>query len=253
MTKTLLACIDNSAAAGPVLDAASAIAPLFGAVIEAVHVAEDGKSTAGGTAGIRDLPLHTLHGDVVHELISRARREDVVAVALGARGRPTGPRPAGHITQQLADEVDAPILVVPPDSRIAGEIHRALIAMKGTRANARTLKRAIELATAADLDLIIIHVDDESSIPSFSDQVQHETDAYAQEFLARFAPGAPAARLELRIGDPADEILRAVESIHPDVIVVGRRRDPDPAHGKVVREVLERSHLPVLVVATRAV
>ena len=250
MTKTILACIDNSAAAGPVLDAARAIAPVFGAVVEAVHVAEDGKSTAGGMASLRDLSLHTLHGDVVRQLVSRAREEDVVAVAMGARGRPTGPRPAGHITQQLANQIDAPVLVVPPESTIAGDIHRALIAMKGTRANARMLTRAVELATAAEVDLIIIHVDDEGSIPSFSDQVQHETDAYAQEFLARFVPGAPAARLELRIGDPAEEILHALESIHPDVIVVGRRRDPDPGHGEVVREMLERSHLPVLLVAT---
>ena len=29
----------------------------------------------------------------------------------------------------------------------------------------------------------MVHVDDESSVPSFSDQVQYETEAYAEEFL----------------------------------------------------------------------
>lgn len=247
--KTVLACIDASAAAQPVLDAALAISRLFGAAVEAVHVAEDDEATATGTAGAHDLPLRTLHGDVIEELVSRTRDKDVVAVAIGTRGRPMGPRPAGHVALELANRSDAPVLLVPPDAKVAGEIHRVLIAMEGTRATARNLKRAVELTTAADIELVVIHVDDEESIPMFSDQVQHETDAYAHEFLARYAPGAPTARLELRIGDPAEEILHAIQSIQPDVVVVGWRQDSEPGQCEVAREVLERSHLPVLLVA----
>jgi len=246
--KTVLACIDNSAAARPVLEAARAVAPLFGAAVEAAHVAEDDESTARGTAGVHDLPLRILHGDVVEELVSRTRGDDVVVVAVGTRGRPTGPRPPGHVAMELANQADAPVLVVPPDSTIAGQIHRVLIAMEGTPANAKNLKRAIELTADADadIDLVLIHVDDESSIPSFSDQVQHETDAYTHEFLAR---SVPSARLELRIGDPAEEILHAIESILPDVIVVGWRQGSEPGHNEVAHEILERIHLPVLLVA----
>jgi hypothetical protein len=246
---TLLACIDNSVAARPVLEFANVVAPLFAAHVEAVHVVHDGDSTVHAAAGIAHVPLTTLHGDVVEALATRARAGDVAAVAIGARNQPAARRATGHVALEVADRVDAPVLVVPPDAGAADRVRRVLIAMKGTPAHATSLKRTIELAAGADLDLVVVHVDDESSIPSFSDQVQYETDAYAHEFLARYVPVAPNARLELRVGAPADEILLTTETTHPDVIAMGWRQVRDPERGKVVREVLDRSHLPVLLVA----
>ena len=248
--RTVLACIDNSAAARPVLRAALAIAPLFGADVEAVHVAEDGEATVAATALAIGVPLRTLHGDVVEALASLASDPDVVALTVGARGRPTASHPIGHVALELVNRAATPVMVVPPDATVAERVHRVLVAMEGTPANARSLKHAVELVAGADVELVVVHVDSESSIPSFSDQVQHETDAYASEFLARYAAGAPLARLELRIGVPAEQILEAAESIRPDAIAIGHRSDPGPGHGEVVREVLERSRVPVLVVAT---
>jgi len=105
----------------------------------------------------------------------------------------------------------------------------------------------VEMASAAGLELIVVHVDDETTMPSFSDQVQHETDAFAQEFLARYVRGAPAAKLELRIGRPADEILAAAVATGAEVIALGWPQAKD--RGAVAREVVGRSHLPVLLVA----
>ena len=121
--------------------------------------------------------------------------------------------------------------------------------MEGTPDKARSTKRTIEVAARAGLELIVVHVDDESSIPRFSDQVQHETDAYAREFLARYCRGAPEARLELRIGLPADEILAAVDKVAPDIIAIGWPHSSEPGRGAVAREILDRSHTPVLLVA----
>jgi len=128
-------------------------------------------------------------------------------------------------------------------------VYRVLVAMEGTPASARSLKRTVALAAGADIDLVVLHVDDERTIPSFSDQVQHETESYAREFLARYAPGLPQARLELRVGLPGEEILRASDSIDPDVLVIGQREHDEPGPSPVVREVLEHSHRPVLLVA----
>jgi nucleotide-binding universal stress UspA family protein len=248
MTK-VLACIDNSAAARPVLEAACAVAPLFGASVEAVHVAHDGDSTVRAAADVEHVPLTTLHGDVVKELAVCACADDVVAVAVGTRNDPSGRRATGHVALGLANCSDAPLLIVPPDSAFGGRVERVLIAMKGTPTHAKSLKRAVELVNDAKLELVVVHVDDDTTIPSFSDQVQHETDAYAREFLARYVPAAPHARLELRIGGPADEILRVSEATHPDVIAMGWRQGEETEHGEVVREVLERIDLPVLLIA----
>jgi len=48
---------------------------------------------------------------------------------------------------------------------------------------------------------------------------------------------------------PGEEILRASDSIDPDVLVIGRRQHDTPGPSPVVREVLEHSHRPVLLVA----
>jgi nucleotide-binding universal stress UspA family protein len=79
--------------------------------------------------------------------------------------------------------------------------------------------------------------------------VQHETEAYAHEFLARHVLGAPQARLELRIGVPATEVLRAIESISAELVAVGWPHTSDPGRGAVAREILDRSPVPVLLVA----
>ena len=62
------------------------------------------------------VPLRILHGDPLDELVAVSAADDVVAVAIGVRDIPSGRRAAGHIALALANHVDAPVLVVPPDA-----------------------------------------------------------------------------------------------------------------------------------------
>ncbi len=195
-----------------------------------------------------DIPLRALHGDPVEQLTAAAAEADVVAVVVGARALP-GRRPAGHLALWLANHADTPVLVVPPDAQLPDRVRRVLIAMEGTPSNARTLKRTIALATNVGLELIVVHVDDMDSIPMFQDQPVHETDAYAKEFLARYLPGAPEARLELRFGVPVDEILNVADETTPDLLAIGWRQSEDPTRGAVAHELLARSHIPLFLVA----
>ncbi len=245
--KTVIACIDNSSAARPVVKAARAIAPLFAANAEAVHVVENGDATARAAAAEEALPFHVVRGDVASALAELSHRDDVVAVVVGARDRPAGTRPAGHVALEVAGHADALVLVVPPDASIGSGVDRVLVAMKGTPSNTRTLKRAIDLVGGVGVELVVVHVDDESTIPSFADQVQHDTEAYVQDFLTRYAPGAGDAQLELRVGVPADEIVRAAAEIHPDIVAIGCRQGR-PEESEVVHDVLERCTVPVLLV-----
>ena len=99
------------------------------------------------------------------------------------------------------------------------------------------------------MELVIVHVDDETSIPRFSDQVQHEVESYSREFLHRYCAGACVARLESRVGVPADEILAAAIDVAPGLLAMGWPPSSEPGRGEVVREVLDRSPVPVLLVA----
>jgi nucleotide-binding universal stress UspA family protein len=245
----VLACIDNSETARDVLATAQKLAPTLDATVEAVHVAENGDRSARATAETAHVPFRRLRGDPLEQLAAAINKADTVGAVVGARSHSAGAH-AGHLAPLLAATTNRPIVVVPPGAQLPHEIRRVLVAMKGTARSAKSLKRALRIAPGADLELVILHVDDESTIPQFSDQVQHETEAYASEFLTRYAIGSPSARLELRVGVPADEILTAADAEHPDLIALGWPAENDPGHGTVARTVLERSHVPMLLVAT---
>jgi len=245
--KTVIAAIDNSAASRPVLAMARAVASALGSTLDVVHVTEDGNETAHASAQAAGAALRTVAGDPIEQLVLAVADKDVVALVLGARGGLGGPRPAGHLALALAGQTDKPVVVVPPNAEPPQQLHRVLVAMEGTPGKARALQRTIELSTGAGLDIVVVHVDEE--IPSFTDQVQHETAAYAQEFFSRHLVGAPQVRLELRIGVPAIEVLATVEALRPELVAVGWPHTADPDRGAVAREILERSTVPVLLVA----
>jgi nucleotide-binding universal stress UspA family protein len=244
--KSVIAAIDNSAAARPVLTAAVAFAQLLGAGTLAIHVSDDNGETAQGCAESLAIPFRWLRGEPLDQIVDQAKRLDVSAVAIGTR-RGLIEHTVGHLALAVASAIDNPVLVVPPEARLTERFHTVLIAMEGTPRESRAIKAAVELAVNADLELVVVHVDDPSSIPAFSDQFAHETDACASEFLARYAPGAPRARLELRVGSPAEEIIATSNAIAAQLIVVGRPQSVLSSHG-VTRAVLERSRVPVLLV-----
>ncbi len=245
--KRVIAGIDNSVASRPVLTMAQAVSSALSATLDAVHVVENGDETARASAEAAGATLRTLSGHPTEQLSLAVIEEDVVALVLGARGHLGGPRPAGHLAMTLADRTDKPVVVVPPDAQPPKQLHRILVAMEGSPGKVRTLQRTIDLSIDAGLEIVVLHVDEE--IPSFTDQVQHETEAYAHEFFTRHVLGAPQALLELRIGDPATEVVAALESLQPDLIAVGWPHSSDPGRGTVAREILDRSPVPVLLVA----
>jgi nucleotide-binding universal stress UspA family protein len=250
MTKyRILAAIDSSAAARPVLATAAALAPVLGADVEAVHVTEGGGATASALAERFGVPLRMVAGDPLEAITDLAAADDVVGVVVGSRDQPRGRRRVGHLARSLADRMSKPVVMVPPGAEPPDRVRTVLIAMEGTPAKVRNLQRAVTLAENAGVELVVLHVDDEDSIPSFSDQVQHETEAYAREFLDRYCQGAASARLETRIGVPADEIIAAVAQLSPALVALGWPQSDDPQRGAVAREVVDRSEVPVLLIA----
>ena len=150
----------------------------------------------------------------------------------------------------LARLTDKPVVVVPP----AHCIRPSTCAppwwpWRALRAKPAPSSAALRSPFRAGLEIVVVHVHDEDSIPSFSDQVQHETEAYAQEFLSRHLIGGPQMRLELRLGLPAPEVLAAVVSVGAELVAVGWPRSDDPRRGAVAKEILEQSPVAVLLVA----
>jgi hypothetical protein len=245
---TVLAAVDDSAATMPVLTAALALAPLLGSTVDAVHVGPELGATARSCAERVGVPLRAEPGDPVPTLV-RLASEGVTAVVVGTHDSPVRGSQVGHLATELADLLPRPLLVVPPQCSPRDRIERVLVALEGQPGRARPLRHTLEVVADGELDLTVVHVDDEAHVPAFSDSAAHEPATFAHEYLARYWPLAPTARLALPIGSPAEEVLAVARDVVPDVVVAGWPQGAGPLHGHVVRELLRRCPYPLLLVA----
>jgi nucleotide-binding universal stress UspA family protein len=247
--RRVIAALDNSLAAGAVLATAGNLAQLFDAEVEALHVGEDGDRVARNAAAAAGLQLRTISGPTVPALVDAAAAEDVAALAVGTRRLPVAGRPVGTTALDLITSLLKPVAVVPPDAVRRSALQRVLVPLEGTTATSLAPKGIIELAHDADLDIVVLHVHDAATLPSFTDQPQHQARAWADEFVARYCPwGIGNVSVELRVGRPEEEILAAAEETDAHLIALGWSQEIDWGRAPVVRELLERGRIPVLLV-----
>jgi nucleotide-binding universal stress UspA family protein len=251
--KRVLAAIDNSLAAQPTLGLAQLLAELFGADVDAVHVLVDGDGIVQKAAAAAGIDVRTLSGRVVETLAREAEPDDVAAMVLGSRGRPHSRRRVGQTAFSVLETMEKPLAVVPPDAR-PERLERVLVPLEGTVSSSLAPRRVIELAEGAQFDVVVLHVHDEDSLPAFTDQPQHETAAWGDEFLARYCPwGIGDVRFEVRVGRPEEEVLRIAEETGADLITLGWSRVLAGGRAPIVRAMLDRGHWPVLLVPVRQV
>jgi nucleotide-binding universal stress UspA family protein len=245
----LIAAVDESAAARPVLAAAAEIAPLFGDVLSAVHVCD---GTPGRTVtelcNSLDVPLHVRHGDPVIEIRSAAAGDDVRGVVLGSRGLPAAARAIGSTALELIQQLAKPVVVVPPTAVVqTGRLHRLLIPLDGTGETASAVHVLLRrLVPDATLDVVALHVFEADDIPAFSDQPGHETEAWTQEFLQRWLPGHGDVTLETRVGRAADTVRTVVHEVDADIVALGWKQDLSPGRASIVTTLLTASDVPVV-------
>ena len=129
---------------------------------------------------------------------------------------------------------------------------RVLVPLEGTTSTSLAPKSLIRLAGRANIDVVIVHVRDEGSLPSFTDQPQHEQAAWAREFVCRYcAQGLPTAAVETRVGRPEEWVPAVAEEKGCDLIALGWAQELEGGRAEVVRGTLERTRLPVLLVPVR--
>jgi nucleotide-binding universal stress UspA family protein len=246
--KTVLAAVDNSLAARPVLETARALAVLLDARPEALHVQTDGDQTARSIAAAADVPLTTLTGPVVPRLVDAGAADEVVALVIGARSTPGG-RPIGATATAVATSLLKPVVVVPPDARAPESLGRVLVPLEASLRTALAPRTVLELASDATIEVLALHVLEEDAIPRFTDQPQHEQAAWTHEFLARYCPwGVAGVRLETRIGRTEELVPLVAEESGCDLVALGWARELARGRAPVVRATLERSRVPVMLV-----
>lgn len=129
------------------------------------------------------------------------------------------------------------------------DMDRILIPLDGTPSSAKAVDRLCEAFAQSGVEIVVLHIFDESTTPRFWDQPHYAAEAFGDEFLARFMRH-PGARVSLRSGAPREGVLDAVARESVDVIALGWSQSLVAGHAEVVRHVLSESPVPVLLIPT---
>ena len=243
----VLAAIDDSAAARPVLAVAQAVAQVLAGSVLAVHFPEGGPQTCRAIAREAGLSLEMLDTAPPEGIVQRAGAPDVACVVAGIRGLPAATGSVGHVARAVAEACDKPVVLVPPETPVPFALHRVLFPMEGRSATEANLASTLELVNTSGIEVVILNVTDAASLPMFMDQEQWYTEGWAQEFLARYVSLLPEqVRLELRVGAPAEAVLGLVAEQGIDLIALGWKQDLAPGRARLPGHVLRGSTVPVL-------
>ena len=192
-------------------------------------------------------------------------------IVMATRAGATAASQVSPLVEAVLDGAPSPVLLVRPG--LAGQLaewrppHRLLLPLDGTPSSAAALGPALDLAERLDADVEVLNVAGQAdlarergslSAPLYIDQPQHEWRLWAQEFAERFGtalgqrPLPAKARVFVRSGHPADEIVRFAQERESDLIVLQWRSRFHGERGQVVNEILSRMPCPVLVHNTEA-
>jgi nucleotide-binding universal stress UspA family protein len=250
--RTVVAAIDGGRATRPVLACAHAVGRMLHADVVAVHVRTGGVGAQRAFATRAGLPLRVLHGRVLDRLVEVGGDPGVAALVIGARGLAADRRALGSTATAVATRVPKPVFVVPPDAEPCVEFKRVLVPLEGTRATSLAPRSLVELGPGRELDVVVLHVLEPESIPSFVDQPQHWHAAWTREFLARYCPwGIDEVDLRVRIGRREQVIVDTARESGCDLIALGWSQDLSEDHARVVRATLRLSSLPVALIPVR--
>jgi nucleotide-binding universal stress UspA family protein len=241
----VIAALDSSAAARPVLETARRIAAMTDGTVQAIHVPDGPGETPRLLAARAGVPMTIIEGSVSQALVGAVRDPSVSVAVLGARATPHGRRPIGTTALRVLEAAEKPIVIVPPDARASGDrpLHHLLLPLDGTQATARPVAAFLDrLAVGTDPEVTVLHVFTPSTVPRALDRSRRDLFLWADEFLARSFPRATS--VELRAGAVGDAVAEVATDENVDMIVLSWSQDSSEGH--VVRDVLARSTLPVL-------
>jgi hypothetical protein len=243
--KKLIAALDNSPAARPVLDVAAALAPLFDAVVEAVHVGEGDGGTAAAVAEGAGISFRTLDGDTVPALLDSLAGGEVVAGVLGARDSLWGSTPVGSTALSLVELATTPIVVVPPELAVAPwRPDRIVVPLDGTSETADAVRDLLHQLAGARTEILVVHVLDNDTVPRFLDRPARDMEVLGKEFLQRYCRDE-GTRFVWRTGPARRAVAEAAEDGR-SVFVLAWKGSFAAGHGGVVKDVLSRATVPVI-------
>ncbi|MCL6095211.1 MAG: universal stress protein [Actinobacteria bacterium] len=266
--RLLLAAIDGSAATTPVLLAASKLAPLLDATVQALNISPTSETekalstdslpdaasssrseSAAAIASSLHISLRNVEGDVADELSTAIGDPSVVAAVVGARRLESHRYQLGHITQELLAHATKPILVVWPQWTPSSDAtwQKVLCPLDGNESTARSIRTTMTTIASRGAKIVAVHVFEPDTVPRFWDQHGHTQESWGREFLYRNC-SVPGTTLQILAGPPGEKIVEAANGYQADMIVMCWAGSTEGGRAPVVTEVLYRTRIPVLLI-----
>jgi nucleotide-binding universal stress UspA family protein len=249
----VVAALHSRAGGGPVLDTAVALADFYDSTVTAVHVGQQPSPEVAELARAAGIELKEVGGSPIEQIVTAAQDPDVAALVLGARGARGGPAPAGHTALEVITRVPKPVAVVPPGAQPSKQIKRILVPIEGTIERSRALDETMGLADRHGLEVFVLHVHSETTVPAFSDHAPYASVAWEQEFVARYL-SAPREHITFlrRLGTPADDVVAVARETSPDLIILTWSQHLGRGRARVVSQTLAHSDIPVLLLPSHS-
>lgn len=199
--------------------------------------------------------LDAAHRQDARLLILGPHRADAFADAVG-----------GTITEKVLGAATCPVLIA--QREMHGEYRHVLVALDGSPGSAQVLREAEALGVASDSFATVVHAHEplyegmmntlgvgRESIVGYAAASRDQALAHIKSIVA--ANSRDARRYQVTVVErrPASAILRVVESLKPDLVVLGTRghgRFRRALLGSVANEVLRTVRCDVLLVPERA-
>ncbi|MFW5903416.1 MAG: universal stress protein [Halolamina sp.] len=209
----------------------------------------------------RGVPVETevLQGDPYRTILDYADRRDVELIALPTRSRGVLDRfLLGSVTERVVRRSDVPVLTIRPDEDVdLRSLYRnVLVPTDGSESAADALAAGIDVATASDAGLHLLHVVEESGFGLAFAGDDEAVEAEASEVLEAAAETAREAPIEsvttaLERGSVHEEVLAYVEDNEVDLVVVGTHGRTNLDRyllGSVAEKLVRSSPVPVMTV-----
>lgn len=250
--RRVLACVDASPSARAVAETAEALGELLRAAVDIVTVNEAGivPDTLLQDRGPESIPVRALTGEVVPALLAELSSDEVIVAVVGARAVAAKTEVLGHIARKLLERSAVPLVVVPPTAVVPSKRPSVLVPLDGAVATDRAIVDMVGRLADFGVDLLVVHVLDATTMPRVIDTAD-DIRVLANEFGLRHIP--TARHIELRLGDPAGEILDVIHRIEAegagvDAALIGWRQDLSPGRADVVRRLLREAAVPLIMV-----
>ncbi|MFZ0995501.1 MAG: universal stress protein [Candidatus Dormiibacterota bacterium] len=246
----VLAALDSDPSAQSVLDAALRVGELTNTDVEAVHITTADDENVKARTDRAHVPLHLLPGPLEPALLQAVDAPDVLAAIIGTKAAADDRRLLGTTAGHIIGRSTKPVVVVPPEFTSSGPFRHLLIPLEGTEVSSRPVLEVLLPLLSADVELIVIHVFSEFTVPAMLDHPVRDLEILGKEFLSRHLPHHDAS-IVLRHGPVGTQVADVCDEYDADLIVLSWSQDTRAGRARVVRQILGAAKLPILLFPLR--